>query len=140
MKVSEIMIGDFVSITEPDDFHGYVGKVVNINGETGYVTVHISDMHTHDVLCDDLQPIPLTKEILLKNGFEDFAGGGCIIKETIEDEEPIYIWNGNGSIYVVDYCSLNKYTYIKEIQLVNISSIVSKLLAFKLFKLMIVKL
>lgn len=69
MKPEELMIGDFVSITEPDDFHGYVGKVVNINCETCYITVHISDMHPHDVLCDDLRPIPLTPEIFEKNGF-----------------------------------------------------------------------
>lgn len=68
---------------------------------------------------ENVAPIPLTKEILLKNGFEDFAGGGCIIKEPEDDEEPIYIWNGNDSIYVVDYCSLNKYTYIKECKYVH---------------------
>ena len=68
MKVGDLMIGDFVAITEPDDFHGYTGKVVNINGETGYITVNIPGMHNTEVLVDDLQPIPLTVELIEKNG------------------------------------------------------------------------
>lgn len=84
MKSEELMIGDFVSITEPDDFHGYVGKVVNINGETCYITVHISDMHPHDVLCDDLLPIPLTPEILEKNGFFVDSNGIFYLKENLK--------------------------------------------------------
>lgn len=70
MKAKELMIGDWVTITEPDDFHGYIAKVVIINGETGYITVHIPDMHSHDVFADDLQPVQLTKEILEKNSWK----------------------------------------------------------------------
>lgn len=70
MKTEELMIGDWVTITEPDDFHGYIAKVVIINGETGYITVYIPDMHSHDVFVDDLQPVQLTKEILEKNGWK----------------------------------------------------------------------
>ena len=49
MKAEDLMIGDWVTITEPDDFHGYIAKVVIINGETDYITVHIPNMHLHDV-------------------------------------------------------------------------------------------
>lgn len=68
MKAEDLMIGDWVAIVKPDDFHGYNGQVKIINGITGYVTVNIPDMHDTDVLCDDLQPIPVTEEILEKNG------------------------------------------------------------------------
>lgn len=70
MKAEELMIGDWVTITEHDDFHGYIAKVVIINGETDYITVHIPNMHLHDVFADDLQPVQLTKEILEKNGWK----------------------------------------------------------------------
>ena len=67
MNTKDLMVGDWVAITEPDDFHGYIGKVVIINGETGYITVHISNMHLHDVFVEDLQPILISSEILEKN-------------------------------------------------------------------------
>lgn len=120
MKVENLMIGDWVIITEPDDFHGYVGEVKIINYETGYVTVHIPNMHLHAVFVEDLQPIPLTKELLIKNGFEEFCEG-CIIKELSDDEIPtLYIWNGSvKSICVVDNYSTNKYTYVKECEYVH---------------------
>lgn len=70
MKAEELMIGDWVYITEPDDFHGYIGKVVITNAETNYIAVRIPNMHLHDVFVEDLQPIPLTEEILEKNGYK----------------------------------------------------------------------
>jgi hypothetical protein len=70
MKTTDLMVGDWVAITEPDDYHGYIGKVKIINNETGYITVFIKDGHLHDVLIDDLQPIPITQGILRDMGFE----------------------------------------------------------------------
>ena len=74
MKAEELMIGDWVTITEPDDFHGYIGKVVITNAETNYIMVHIPNMHLHDVFVEDLQPVQLTKEILEENGFKHEQG------------------------------------------------------------------
>lgn len=82
MKTEELMIGDLVYIGESDDFHGYIGKVVIINGETEYITVHIPNMHLHDVFVEDIQPIPLTSELLEKNGFN------CL--DQIASVEPYY--------------------------------------------------
>ena len=70
MKATDLMTGNWVAITEPDDYHGYIGKVKIINEETGYITVYIKDWHLHDVLIDDLQPIPITQGILKDMGFE----------------------------------------------------------------------
>lgn len=69
MKVEDLMIGDLVHITEPDEYNGYNAKVKIVNSETGYITVFIDGGVLHDVLCDDLTPIPLTEEILKNNGF-----------------------------------------------------------------------
>lgn len=82
MKVEDLMIGDWVYITEPDDFHGYIGKVVITNAETNYIAVRIPNMHLHDVFVEDLQPIPLTKEILDKNGFKEHRYYGYFIGQS----------------------------------------------------------
>lgn len=70
MKLEDLMTNDLVQITEPDDYHRYIGTVKIINSITGYITVFINDGNLHDVFIDDLQPIPLTVEILEKNEFE----------------------------------------------------------------------
>lgn len=115
MKAEELMIGDWVLVKELDPFN-----LTNVISEYQHQLrlKDFAEMYNAGEY-KKYEPIPLTKEILLNNGFEDFAGGGCIIKKPIDDEEPIYIWNGNDSIYVVDYCSLNKYTYIKECKYVH---------------------
>lgn len=84
MKANELMIGDWVAIVEPDNYHGYNAKVRIVNDETGYIMVFIEYAHLHDVLCDDLQPIPLTPEILEENGlFEHDTNRSplCVIAE-----------------------------------------------------------
>lgn len=69
MSTTDLMAGDLVLITEPDDYHGYIGKVVIVNNETGYIMVFLENHGYHDVFCDDVQPILLMPEILEKNGF-----------------------------------------------------------------------
>ena len=69
MKITDIMVGDYVRITEPDKYAGHIGQVVNIGGENGYLTMFVPH-HNTDVFIEDVEPIPLTKEILEKNGFK----------------------------------------------------------------------
>ncbi|MBR1525185.1 MAG: hypothetical protein IJ640_00800 [Prevotella sp.] len=97
------MIGDFVAINEPDNYHGYIGKVCIINDVTGYITVFIENHDYHDVLCDDKQPIPLTPEILEKNGFKTRIS---YIKDKwnneytlMQDEDKIIYWE-KGYVYL----------------------------------------
>jgi len=112
MKKEDLMIGDWVNIQSEKDDEPMYSQVeqlweceIDADFQTDYENVH---------------PIPLTKEILLKNGFEDFSGGGCIIKKLDDDEMPtLYIWDGNNAIYVVDEYSMNKYTYIKDCKYVH---------------------
>lgn len=70
MKLEELMIGDWVAIDEPDRYHGYNGKVVAIGGENRYVTLFVP-VTNHDVFEEDIRPIPISEDILLKNGFEE---------------------------------------------------------------------
>ena len=84
MKATDLMIGDWVSIIEPDDFNGYIGKVIITNAEINYIMVRIPDMHPHDVFVEDLQPIELTEEILKKNGFLVDSNGIFYLKENLK--------------------------------------------------------
>ena len=84
MKAEDLMIGDWVSIIEPDDFHGYIGKVIITNAETNYIMVRIPDMHPRDVFVEDLQSIELTEEILKKNGFLVDSNGIFYLKENLK--------------------------------------------------------
>ena len=96
MKAEDLMIGDWVTITEPDDFHGYTGKVVITNAETNYIMVRIPNMHLHDVFVEDLQPIPLTEEILRNNGFKnDVLAEKSIIAEGASNFSVILISEDN---------------------------------------------
>ena len=123
MKATDLMIGDWVDVYHelPD-------------GSCFYKPLQVTGIHHNDGICfgdniiespwydpeefEAIKPIQLTKEILLKNGFEEFCGG-CIIKELDDNEMPtLYTWENN-YIYVVDEYSTNKYTYIKDCKYVH---------------------
>jgi len=67
MKATELMIGDWVGISRRNK----IGKVYRVDvgngGSNGWAAVIDGDWHE----CD-LQPIPLSAEILEKNGFKKF--------------------------------------------------------------------
>ncbi len=118
--ICNLMIGDWVK-TNPSCGKLSCGiksdiAMVSEIGFSGSDGMYVSFVGINGRYYDDeLEPILLTKEMLLKNGFEDFSGGGCIIKELDDNEIPtFYIWDGNDSLCVVDSYSMNKYTYIKE--------------------------
>jgi len=85
MKANELMIGDWVKVTDDDTDDSFIGQVKvideleNINVQEGEDVAY-----PYSIVC--LEPIPLTPEILEKNGFywghtateEDFCGAvGC---------------------------------------------------------------
>lgn len=67
MKTNELMIGDWVRCTDPKPF-----KVEQIDG----VEEQVYGDDGFYVDTADLQPIPLTGEILEKNGFEELMSEG----------------------------------------------------------------
>lgn len=89
MKASELMIGDWVLIDESDKYAGCKGTITSlrfhqiedgfysmifIKGDAGYLEV--------EVFNEDLRPIPLTEDILKKNGFEkDSETGKCLLSD-----------------------------------------------------------
>ena len=78
MKAKELMIGDWVKVIEPDRYAGAQGTILSLTSqEGGYYEINISDVNygylTTDIFNEDIEPIPITKEILEKNGFEKDA-------------------------------------------------------------------
>ena len=69
MKIEDLMVGDFVRVIEPDKYAGYIGEVKDIGSETRYLTLFVPYCNI-DVFIEDVEGIPLTKELLEKNGFE----------------------------------------------------------------------
>ena len=122
MKTEELMVGDWVSIIEPDDFHGYIGKVIITNAETNYIMVHIPDMHLHDVFVEDLQPIELTEEILEKNGFtsseDQYDHKKYFILGKNEYGCDIY-WDGSTILFVEENYEPTTYAYICDVKYVH---------------------
>ena len=72
MKAKELMIGDWVRISHRNKI-GKVYRVDETNGNgNGWAAVIDGDYHE-----SDLEPIPLTSELLEKNGFERVPQPGC---------------------------------------------------------------
>ena len=77
MEANELMIGDWVQISEPCKYHGAIGRIKTLidhkDDETAYFKVFLRSNTIHigieDICSDDIKPIPLTSEILEKNKF-----------------------------------------------------------------------
>ena len=76
MKANELMIGDWIAIDEPDRYAGATGQIKSLQyhqeGDAAYFHVFIQGKFGYvlrEVCSDDIRPIPLTPEILEKNGF-----------------------------------------------------------------------
>lgn len=79
MKAKELMIGDWVKVIEPDRYAGAQGTILSLTSrEGGYYEINISDVNygylTTDVFNEDIEPVPLTDEILQKH-FPDTTDG-----------------------------------------------------------------
>ena len=74
MKANELMIGDWVLIDAPDRYAGAHGTICSLmhhhsdDGAYFYVFVQDKGVLLREVFNEDLRPIPLTKDILEKNG------------------------------------------------------------------------
>ena len=67
MKANELMIGDWVRPLKKK-FGGIPGRIITIDGGTNTCWID-SDEYSCLVSCSDVERIPLTPEILEKNGF-----------------------------------------------------------------------
>lgn len=127
MKAKDLMIGDWMQFADGNKKCMVVGiKCAN----EATITVMDSSGHWFDKTIDELKPIPLTPEILEKNGFEKRKGQWVIEKkrivgccgQTCSDTNPMVyvIWVGQGYIGVVNYhpeATITKVgSYVHELQ------------------------
>lgn len=94
MKAKELMIGDWVHIDEPDKYAGATGQIQSLmyhrEDDAAYFNVFIQGKFgyvSRDVCSDDIRPIPLTADILEKNGFENIGDDTYQL-----EEKPCWFW------------------------------------------------
>lgn len=69
MKTNELMVGDWVKVTDDDTDDSFIGQVKAID-ELENINVPEGEDVAYPYSIDCLEPIPLTPEILEKSGFE----------------------------------------------------------------------
>ena len=92
MKPEELMIGDWVQ-SFPDQ--GRVDSIICLREthtaeEKWVVIIHLGGNRYEQVKVDILEPIPLTPEILKKNGFTKYDVGHNVSGWTIMDDDHLY--------------------------------------------------
>ncbi len=98
MKAEELMIGDWVMPLR--ECIGKPCQVVSIDGETNTCWID-SDEYSGLLSCSDVERIPLTPEILEKNGFKK-EGSWFVIEDDYYD---VSIREITDSIWRVKYCN-----------------------------------
>ena len=106
MKANELMIGDFLRYKQDFPYAHLQGKIVKVCGVDGRVDVRtINDGKFHESEHPNwLEPIPLTPEILEKNGFEKKTFYGIY-----DDYFDLDIREYSDGLYIVTYhsCEFN---------------------------------
>lgn len=82
LTASGLMIGDWVKVTDDDSDEYFFGIVCEID-RYNVIVVKSGDSVGYPYAEECIEPVPLTPEILEKNGFKhtDQGGGPCIIGE-----------------------------------------------------------
>ena len=95
MIATELQIGDWVQIVEPCKYAGAIGRIKTLldhkDDENAYFKVFLQNNTIHigidDICSEDIRPIPLTAEILEKNGFENIGDDTYQL-----EEKPCWFW------------------------------------------------
>lgn len=122
MKVNELMIGDWVKVTDDDTDDSFIGQVKAID-ELENINVPEGEDVAYPYSIDCLEPIPLTPEILEKNGFSGEGYNMGIVGfsvEPIPDEKDgyeVFIWTDMCLQIKHGFTHLKKYIkYVHELQ------------------------
>ena len=105
MRANELMVGDWVCYSKPNNYYTKVEEIrCTSDGEEYYIRCHrdskdtfLEQLKYEDFSVDILHPIPLTSEILKKNDFKYGDGYGYSFVNRKElsgdgfEEEKVYI-------------------------------------------------
>lgn len=100
MEITELMIGDIVQYLDGKKLINVV--VVKPDGSGNVVRLKQKNGHKFNTTIDFLRPIPLTPEILEKNGFELLAGAWY---SQTKERKPIQIVFKNNTITMSLNCT-----------------------------------
>jgi len=92
LTCQDLMVGDLVYIHEPECKGHRIDAIDELDGQVG------ADGEVYDE--DDIRPIPITEEILVKNGFV-----GVPLTDSYElntDYYEIEVWNYSDGLWVVN--------------------------------------
>lgn len=82
MDCKDLMVGDLVRFKENYPQKELQGKIAKVKGVRGRIDVRTQDGEYHESEHPDwLEPIPLTEDILEKNGFEYERNAGYIFDD-----------------------------------------------------------
>ena len=108
MKANELMIGDYVNVTGKEGLHSVdilellprIGKVIGLDEEIVYV-----DYIDYAFSLGDVEPIPLTDDILKASGFEKRKSGGVHFNEylLLDDYFDVGIYEFNDGMWCFEY-------------------------------------
>lgn len=95
MKIEELMVGNIFGYIDEDKLVPVVVK--KIDGQSNIVCLRQSDGHIFNTMIDFLLPIPLTPEILEKNGFVYKEGeiglyGVTTVPHYVRDDVPFEVF------------------------------------------------
>lgn len=119
IKANSLMLNDWVKIKEPNKYAGAIGTIQTFSSlEGAYLAIYINDTNfgtfVTEVFCEDIEPIPLTAEILKKNGFEWRAYGVVLAGEDMALVQCGNYWKIKPNQYSNDtFCYI---WYIHELQ------------------------
>ena len=85
MKVTDLMVGDWIQVKRGFDGHLTNEKIKGLlDDDSEPYPIILTTEET--VSLDDIVPIPLTEEILVKNGFERDENNQCIFKQNFKPQ------------------------------------------------------
>lgn len=133
IKAEDLRIGDLVIVNENCSLEqGTIGKVSEVRstplskenkGSIGLKPI-LNDRWPWGVLCRNIDPIPLTPEILKKNGLKEDVVGEYYTKPLDNEAHPLarYLaveWKSDSWVVFIKYYTLHDYALLRKIQHVH---------------------
>jgi len=115
MEITELMIGDIVQYLDGKKLITVV--VVKVDGSGNVVRLKQKNGHKFNTTIDFLRPIPLTDEILKKNGFEYFHKNYSSLSYDHPFKLKMTNWpdeNGLGGLWTI--CDIIEIRFVHQLQ------------------------
>lgn len=102
ISVSDLSVGDWVRVINQFD-----AQIYGYHCESGSLSLKTRQGHLVYYRLEDINPIPLTPEILEKNGFTHDKWSKKIWRYEDEESEVVYYIENNGLEITTDDCKIN---------------------------------